>query len=105
MRLYLPDPYLPLFRKLDGSVDTDAFIAFYAEFLTDANTKHLAACVIEPIQGWGGSVIPPGDFFPKLRAFCDRHKMLLIADEVLTCMGRTGRWLAMEHWKTLGELS
>jgi 4-aminobutyrate aminotransferase-like enzyme len=61
--------------------------------------------VVEPIQGWAGTIIPPDDFFPKLRAFCDRHKMLLIADEVLTCMGRTGTWLAMEHWETLADIS
>lgn len=100
-----PDPYRPLFRKADGTIDTDAYIAFYEEFVTNVTTGQLAAFVIEPIQGWAGSVLPPDDFLPKLRAFCDRHKMLLIADEVLTCMGRTGTWLAMEHWKTVADIS
>jgi 4-aminobutyrate aminotransferase-like enzyme len=99
-----PDPYRPLFKKADGSIDTDAFIDFYEYFLPNATTGQVAAFVIEPIQGWGGSVIPPDDFIPKLRAFCDRHKMLLIADEVLTCMGRTGKWLAMEHWDTVSDI-
>lgn len=100
-----PNPYRPLFRKADGTIDTDAYIAFYEEFVINVTTGQLAAFVIEPIQGWAGSIMPPDDFFPKLRAFCDRHGMLLIADEVLTCMGRTGKWLAMEHWNTVADIS
>lgn len=100
-----PNPYRPLFRKPSGAIDTDAYIAFYEEFVANVTVGNLAAFVIEPIQGWAGSVMPPDDFLPKLRAFCDRHKMLLIADEVLTCMGRTGKWLAMEHWDTVADIT
>ena len=71
----------------------------------NVTTGRPAAFVVEPIQGWAGSIMPPDDFFPQLRAFCDRHQMLLIADEVLTCMGRTGQWLAMEHWDTVADIS
>jgi 4-aminobutyrate aminotransferase-like enzyme len=49
--------------------------------------------------------MPPDDFFPKLKALCERHGMLLIADEVLTCMGRTGAYLALEHWDTVADIS
>jgi 4-aminobutyrate aminotransferase-like enzyme len=100
-----PDPYRPTFSKPDGTIDTNAFINFYEDFIANVTTGQLAAFVIEPIQGWAGSIIPPDDFFPKLRALCDRHQMLLIADEVLTCMGRTGKWLAMEHWDTVADIS
>lgn len=100
-----PDPYRPTFSKPDGTIDTDAFIRFYEDFIANVTTGQLAAFVLEPIQGWAGSIIPPDDFFPKLRALCDRHKMLLIADEVLTCMGRTGKWLALEHWDTVADIS
>jgi 4-aminobutyrate aminotransferase-like enzyme len=100
-----PNPYRPLFRNADGAIDTDAYIAFYEEFVGNVTTGQLAAFVLEPIQGWAGSIMPPDDFFPKLRAFCDRHEMLLIADEVLTCMGRTGKWLAMEHWNTVADIT
>jgi 4-aminobutyrate aminotransferase-like enzyme len=99
-----PYPYRPLFKKPDGTIDTDAFIAFYDEFIDNATTNQVAAVVVEPIQGWGGSVIPPDDFFPKLKAFCQRRKLLLIADEVLTSMGRTGKILCMEHWDTLPDI-
>ena len=99
-----PNPYRPLWTKADGTIDTDKYIAFYEEYIARATVNNTAAFVMEPIQGWGGSVIPPDDFFPKLRKFCDERKILLMADEVLTSMGRTGKWLAMEHWGVLPTL-
>jgi putrescine aminotransferase len=58
----------------------------------------VAAIIAEPVQGAGG-VIPPGaGYFPRLREVCDRHGVLLIADEVITGFGRTGRWFALKHW-------
>jgi len=99
-----PYPYRPLFKKSDGTIDTDAFIDYYEYFVDNATTNQIAAVVIEPIQGWGGSVIPPDDFMPKLKAFCERRKMLLIADEVLTSMGRTGKWICMEHWDVVPDI-
>jgi len=100
-----PVPYRPLWTRPDGTLDTDAYIAFYEDFLHNNTTGQVAAFVVEPIQGWAGSIMPPDDFFPKLRAFCDKHKMLLIADEVLTGMGRTGTYLAMEHWNTVADIT
>ena len=99
-----PNPYRPLFKKADGMIDTDAYLRFYDEFITDATTGQVAAIVLEPIQGWAGSVFPPDDFFPKLRKWCNKHKILLFADEVLTSMGRTGKFLAIEHWDTLPDV-
>ena len=57
----------------------------------------LAAIIVEPIAGEGGYIVPPSDFLPTLRAICDRTGALLIADEVQTGLGRTGRWFAVEH--------
>jgi len=99
-----PDPYRPLFTKADGNIDTDAYLRLFDEFINEATTGQIAAFVLEPIQGWAGSVFPPDDFFPKLRRFCDERGILLFADEVLTGMGRTGKWLAMEHWDTLPDV-
>lgn len=99
-----PNPYRPLFKKEDGTIDTDAYLRFYDEFITEGTTGQVAAIVLEPIQGWAGSVFPPDDFFPKLRKWCDERKILLFADEVLTSMGRTGKYLAMEHWNTLPDV-
>jgi 4-aminobutyrate aminotransferase-like enzyme len=95
-----PDPYRPMFTKRDGQIDTDAYIAFYDEFIKYATTGNVAAFVLEPVQGWAGSIFPPEDYFPKLRRFCDARGILLMIDEVLASMGRTGKYFCMEHWDT-----
>jgi 4-aminobutyrate aminotransferase len=58
----------------------------------------VAAVLLEPIQGEGGYIVPPNSFIPGLRRLCDRHGILLIADEVQSGIGRTGKWFAIEHW-------
>lgn len=72
--------------------------------IAEESSGQLAAIVLEPVQGWAGSIIPPDGWIQKLRAICDEFKMLLFADEVLTCMGRTGKMFAMEHWDTLPDV-
>jgi 4-aminobutyrate aminotransferase len=57
-----------------------------------------AAILLEPIQGEGGYIVPTEGFFPALRKLCDRHGILLIADEVQSGIGRTGKWWAIQHW-------
>ena len=99
-----PDPYRPHWTKANGTIDTDRYITFYEEYLDRGTAHQVAAFVLEPIQGWGGSVMPPADFFPKLRKLCDERNILLMADEVLTSMGRTGKWLCMEHWDVLPDV-
>jgi adenosylmethionine-8-amino-7-oxononanoate aminotransferase len=58
----------------------------------------VAAVIAEPVMGAGGVIVPPSSYFPRLREICDRHEVLLIADEVITGFGRTGRWFALGHW-------
>jgi len=72
--------------------------------IAEESSGQLAAIVLEPVQGWAGSIIPPDGWMQKLRAICDEFGMLLFADEVLTCMGRTGKMFAMEHWNTLPDV-
>lgn len=67
-------------------------------FASHVQADKVAAIVVEPVLGEGGFVVPPPDFFPKLRALADRHGILLVADEVQTGIGRTGRMFAIEHW-------
>ena len=99
-----PDLYRPMWTKDDGSIDTDKYIEFYDEYLDKATAGQVAGFVLEPIQGWGGSVMPPDDFFPKVRELCDRRGILLMIDEVLTSMARTGKWLCMEHWDVVPDV-
>jgi 4-aminobutyrate aminotransferase len=63
-----------------------------------ASPDEVAAIFVEPIQGEGGYHVPPADFLPLLRQLCDKHGILLVADEVQTGMGRTGKMFAVEHW-------
>jgi 4-aminobutyrate aminotransferase len=63
-----------------------------------APPEEVAAVFVEPVQGEGGYYVPPPGFLPALRELCDRYGMLLVADEVQTGMGRTGKMWAVEHW-------
>jgi len=75
--------------------------------LPDVSRTKLAgvgAVLVEPIQGRGGIVVPPDDFLPALRAFCDHHGLLLIFDEVYSGFCRTGRWFACEHWNVVPDI-
>ncbi|WP_413989510.1 4-aminobutyrate--2-oxoglutarate transaminase [Labrys okinawensis] len=75
----------------------DTFDALKWLFKTDVDPKNVAAIVIEPVQGEGGFYIASPEFLKRLRALCDEHGILLIADEIQTGFGRTGKWFAMEH--------
>jgi len=64
----------------------------------------IAAVVMEPIQGEAGAIVPPDDFWPRLRQICDEYEVLLIADEVQTGMGRTGKLWGVEHWDVAPDI-
>ncbi len=64
----------------------------------------VAAVIAEPVIGAGGVIPPTPDYFPALREICDRYDVLLIADEIITGFGRTGRWFALEHWGVQPDL-
>jgi len=86
--------------------ECNCYCADFVEMvIANETTQQLAGVVLEPIQGWGGSVVPPDEFMPKLRKICDKYKTLLIADEVLTCMGRTGKMFSMEHWNVTPDIT
>jgi putrescine aminotransferase len=64
----------------------------------------IAGVVVEPVQGEAGAVVPPADYWPALRETCTRHNVLLIADEVQTGLGRTGRLFAVDHWGVVPDI-
>ena len=61
--------------------------------------ENVAGIVFEPIQGEGGYVVPPSEYFQRLKKLADKYGLLLIDDEVQAGMGRSGKWFAIEHWK------
>lgn len=80
--------------------DCKTYCAEYLEeyFITYADPETTAAVIAEPIQGEGGFVTPPPEYFPKLAEICKKYGILLIIDEIQSGAGRTGKFLAIEHW-------
>jgi putrescine aminotransferase len=64
----------------------------------------IAAVVAEPVQGEAGAIVPPDDYWPRLREICDEYDVLLIADEVQTGMGRTGKLWGVDHWNVIPDI-
>jgi 4-aminobutyrate aminotransferase len=93
------NPYRPVVGE-PGDASADAAIAYLEDqVLTHlVSPEEVAAIVVEPVQGEGGYVVPPASFLQQLRAIADRHGILLVADEVQSGMGRTGRMFASEHF-------
>ncbi len=82
----------------------EAIKGLHMLFKADIDPKRVAAIIIEPVQGEGGFHIAPAQFLQALRALCDEHGILLIADEVQSGFGRTGKWFAIEHSGVIPDL-
>jgi putrescine aminotransferase len=80
-----------------GDVGLEAAAAVERAILREG-PETVAAVIAEPVMGAGGVIVPPASYFPALREICDRHDVLLIADEIITGFCRTGTWFALEHW-------
>lgn len=94
-------PFAPeIYRAPFGDIE-----ALKEFFITGIDPDHVAAIVAEPVQGEGGFIAPPDDFFPAVAELCKQHGILLIADEIQTGIGRTGRMFAMEHWGVAPDLT
>lgn len=73
-------------------------------FPTVLPPEEVAAIVVEPIQGEGGYIVPEDGFLARIREICDRHRILMVVDEVQSGMGRTGKLFAMEHWGVMPDI-
>ncbi|MBT3321723.1 MAG: acetyl ornithine aminotransferase family protein [Anaerolineae bacterium] len=95
-----PDTYRPLLASRKGEGYGETVVRYIEEEIMGRimPADDIAGIVIEPIQGEGGYIIPPPEFFPALRELCDKHGILLIADEVQAGMGRTGKWWSIENF-------
>ncbi|WP_372524937.1 4-aminobutyrate--2-oxoglutarate transaminase [Piscinibacter sp.] len=96
--------HVPAPIALHGVSTDDSLAAIDALFKADIEPRQVAAIIVEPVQGEGGFHMMPADFMRALRRLCDEHGILLIADEVQTGFGRTGRWFAMQHYDVLPDL-
>jgi adenosylmethionine-8-amino-7-oxononanoate aminotransferase len=92
-----PDPYR--FVNPDPGVSLGVAAANkLEEAILREGPETVAAFIAEPVQGAGGVIVPPPDYFRRIRDICTRHDVLFIADEVITGFGRTGRWFSLEHY-------
>ena len=92
-----PDPYR--FAHADSSVSLGVAAANkLEEAILAEGPETVAAFIAEPVQGAGGVIVPPDDYFERVRAICTTYDVLLIADEVITGFGRTGRWFGLERY-------
>jgi adenosylmethionine-8-amino-7-oxononanoate aminotransferase len=92
-----PDPYRLVNPDPSVSLGVAAANQLEAAILREGPDT-VAGFIAEPIQGAGGVIVPPEDYFPRVREICDKYDVLLISDEVITGFGRTGRWFGLEHY-------
>lgn len=92
-----PDPYRYVSRSKEATLGIAAANELEAAIVQEG-PETVAAFIAEPVQGAGGVIVPPPDYFPRIREICDRYGVLFISDEVITGFGRTGRWFGLEHY-------
>lgn len=97
-----PNAFHPILHSLPGEDYGEAVVRYIEEEILGKvlPPEDVAGILVEPIQGEGGYIVPTPGFFPALRKLCDKHGILLIADEVQSGMGRTGKWWAIQNFNT-----
>ncbi|MEO7938298.1 MAG: 4-aminobutyrate--2-oxoglutarate transaminase [Burkholderiaceae bacterium] len=96
--------HVPMPIPLHGVSVADALGAITQLFKADIEPEQVAAIIVEPIQGEGGFYVVPQEFMQALRALCDKHGIVLIADEIQTGFARTGKMFAMEHYGVVPDI-
>nr|WP_315427994.1 4-aminobutyrate--2-oxoglutarate transaminase [uncultured Albidiferax sp.] len=96
--------HVPAPTELHGVTVDDTLHAIQHIFKCDIEPTQVAAIILEPIQGEGGFYVMPSELFVALRALCDQHGILLIADEIQTGFARTGKMFAMDHHSVVPDL-
>jgi 4-aminobutyrate aminotransferase/(S)-3-amino-2-methylpropionate transaminase len=91
-------------NALHGVSIADSLASIEHIFKNDIEPERVAAIIVEPVQGEGGFYVAPPEFLRALRALCDRHGIVFIADEIQSGAGRTGTWLAIEHSGVVPDL-
>jgi 4-aminobutyrate aminotransferase len=103
-------PLIPMVSHVDypndyrGNACSETLNQIEDLFRRTVAPQEVAAIIVEPIQGEGGYIVPPPEFHGELRKLCDKHGILLVADEVQSGMGRTGKMFAMEHWNVVPDI-
>jgi taurine--2-oxoglutarate transaminase len=99
--IHVLDPYHGIERGWDKA---DEALAYLEEVVQLEGAQTIAAFVLEPVTGTNGILIPPDGYLKGVRELCDRHGILMIADEVMSGFGRTGEWFAVDHWGVVPDI-
>lgn len=103
-----PYRYRSTFHRSNPNISEAEFCQDYLnhleEIITYEGPQTIAAILLETVTGTNGVIIPPDGYLQGVRALCDRYGILLIADEVMSGFGRTGRWFAVDHWGVVPDL-
>jgi putrescine aminotransferase len=96
---HIESPYPYRFNNPEPAISPGIAAANLLEArILQEGPETVAAFIAEPVQGAGGVIVPPDDYFARIREICDAYDVLFIADEVITGFGRTGRWFGLEHY-------
>jgi len=103
-----PFRYRSTFHQRDPEVDEDEFSRDYLghleEIIQYEGPQTIAAILIESVTGTNGIIVPPEGYIQGVRDICNRHHILMIADEVMSGFGRTGEWFAVNHWGVVPDI-
>ncbi|WLE00723.1 aspartate aminotransferase family protein (plasmid) [Agrobacterium leguminum] len=102
--LAAPFTYRNPFNTSDGAEIAQAIARQFEDEIAFQGADTIAALIVEPVLGAGGVIVPHETFMPLMRQICDRHGILLIADEVITAFGRTGAWTGSRLWNVQPDL-
>lgn len=102
--VHIPTCYPYRFQGADGDTPGIAAARELEKAILREGPETVAAFIAEPIHGAGGVIYPSDDYWPEVRAICSRYNVLLIADEIVTGFGRTGRWFGLEHWNVAPDI-
>ncbi|MEO1842117.1 MAG: aspartate aminotransferase family protein [Pseudomonadota bacterium] len=96
---HIPSPYPYFYEAPEGSRSQGIAAADELEKqILEEGPDTVAMFIAEPVQGAGGVIVPQEDYFKRIREICDQYEVLLVADEVITGFGRTGKMFGLEHW-------
>ena len=99
--VHVLDPYHGVERGWDSVEDS---LRYLDEVITLEGPQTIAAFILETVTGTNGILVPPDGYMQGVRALCDKHGILMIADEVMAGFGRTGEWFAINHWHVVPDL-
>jgi adenosylmethionine-8-amino-7-oxononanoate aminotransferase len=99
-----PNPYRFEGEQKTGETIGQAAARALEDAILREGADSVAAFIAEPVMGVGGVIVPPDDYFPLVRAICDKYGVLFISDEVITGFGRTGEWFALKHWNVKPDI-